>query len=803
VALARARWQTAVGCARLTPDAVMALDQHLTGVLLATMAPTLGEAGSADLPLGPLLDRYPVLARLLATISHGWGAAAAEMLARLDADAALLDASFGGPLGAVMGVEAGLSPPYRGQRRVMSLYFAAGTVLVYKPRDLAIEVAWTGLLAWLNAAGAPLPFLVPAVVNQGTHGWAAFVPPAACPDPEAARRYGPRAGMLLCLAYVLRGADCQPGSIVRHGEHPVLVDPSLLLHPQATGYDQRRNSVLRSGLLPAWSFSSTGQIAQDPGGLHVSEADADDLLSGFTAMHDFLRSHAAALLAPGGPLAAFATAPVRFLYRPQRTYGRWQTTLLRPALLKDGADQTIALEVLSRALVLAGSPHETAAETRQFWPVVHAEQETLANGDQPAFMAVPTGDALILPSGQVHAGCFTVPPFRQAQDRVAALDDADRITQCVFIRNALYVPGTGSRPAEAATAVYPSSLTVTAPFRVYDGYGSMAELLVLGLERAGMPVNILPMELDLAGLSAEFRAVAARARPDPAAPVLFFGSPSPELARFRGAPNLFINTMWETDRLPAGWAEQLNAARAVIVPTRFVADVFRDGGVTVPLEVVPEGIDPAIYHFEERPKRAGLTTLMVGTMVERKNVAQGVEAWKRAFADEPDARMILKCRFRYWDYEPDDPRIRFVDANEPTRGIAHWYRQADILMALGNEGFGLPLVEARATGLPVIALTSEGQGDIYAEAPGCLLPVAPARWQVTGTDARGRASARGIPDVDAIAAHLTWIATHPEDARALGRRAADWTVAHRNIWGKGPAVLDIIRRYAVAPGSAT
>ncbi|HUS16650.1 MAG TPA: DUF4135 domain-containing protein, partial [Chloroflexia bacterium] len=121
VALARARWQTAGGCARLTPDAVRALDQHLTGVLLATLAPTLREAGSADLPLGPLLDRYPVLARLLATISDGWSEAAAEMLARLDADGALLDTSFGAPLGAVMGVEAGLSPPYRGQRRVMSL----------------------------------------------------------------------------------------------------------------------------------------------------------------------------------------------------------------------------------------------------------------------------------------------------------------------------------------------------------------------------------------------------------------------------------------------------------------------------------------------------------------------------------------------------------------------------------------------------------------------------------------------------------------------------------------------------------
>ena len=62
---------------------------------------------------------------------------------------------------------------------------------------------------------------------------------------------------------------------------------------------------------------------------------------------------------------------------------------------------------------------------------------------------------------------------------------------------------------------------------------------------------------------------------------------------------------------------------------------------------------------------------------------------------------------------------------EPTRGIAHWYARADVLLALGNEGFGLPLVEAMATGLPVIALDSEGQSDVCADAGGLVMPVVP------------------------------------------------------------------------------
>ena len=45
-------------------------------------------------------------------------------------------------------------------------------------------------------------------------------------------------------------------------------------------------------------------------------------------------------------------------------------------------------------------------------------------------------------------------------------------------------------------------------------------------------------------------------------------------------------------------------------------------------------------------------------------------------------------------------------------------------------GFGLPLVEAMATGLPVIALNSEGQSDVCEDAgPELVLSVVPERWE--------------------------------------------------------------------------
>jgi glycosyltransferase involved in cell wall biosynthesis len=339
-------------------------------------------------------------------------------------------------------------------------------------------------------------------------------------------------------------------------------------------------------------------------------------------------------------------------------------------------------------------------------------------------------------------------------------------------------------------------VTVAAHFDVSSGYGSMSEYTVLGMARAGAVVDVMALNLQREGISAEFQNILKRSAPDRSAPTLYCGWPQPELQPFFSCQDLFLYTMWESAQLPAGWAEQLNRTRAVMVPSTFVAHTYRECGVTVPVEVVPEGIDPTVYPHVQRETRAGITTLIVGPIDDRKHVMEGIAAWKLAFADDPDARLIIKTSYGYDNYRPDDPRIRYVDKVERTRGILHWYRQADVLLALGNEGFGLPLVEAMATGLPVIALDSEGQSDVCREARDYVLPVAPVSWQEYNNRAFGRCGLRGVPGVQDVAEKLRWVATHRTEAQTMGAAASAWAHRHRNVWNKGPAVLDVMERYA-------
>ncbi|WP_079037047.1 MULTISPECIES: glycosyltransferase family 4 protein [Streptomyces] len=341
------------------------------------------------------------------------------------------------------------------------------------------------------------------------------------------------------------------------------------------------------------------------------------------------------------------------------------------------------------------------------------------------------------------------------------------------------------------------SLDVAGEFYVHDGYAGISEYIVLGLSRLGVRVNLVPFKLETDGLSAEMLDIVAASGPIGTGPLLFNSWVRPELARYSGRPHM-IHTMWESSRLPASWVEPLNRARVLMVPTRFVARMFRDSGITVPIEVAPDGVDADVYPYVARPARETFTTLVVGTVVPRKHVAQAVEAWRLAFADEPGARLVVKARFGAegrGGLTSRDPRVTIVDANEPTRGILHWYEQADVLLALGSEGFGLPLVEGMATGLPVIALSSEGQGDVCADAGDLVLPVSPSHWEDVYEPHLGHCGVRGVPDVAEVARHLRWVAAHRDEARSLGRAASDWAHKERDVWQKPKVMLDVMEHH--------
>lgn len=450
------------------------------------------DAFIAEMKAGRLVKffrEYSVLARLVGTTINFWLEAIAEFLERLDADWTNIQKIFhdNTELGEVVKIRPFLSDNHRNGRTVFAIKFASDLKLIYKPKDIGQEVAYFELLDWLNQHNCPLPFKLFKTHNCSTHGWVEYVEQLPCKSSEEAQRYYQRAGMLLCLLYAIEGTDVHHENIVACGEHPVLVDMETLFHhrvkeivnlgdsAQDLANQLMQNSVLRTYMLPRWEFGIDGQ-SYDISGLggfggretslkvpvwknintdamkltyerFVTQASnnvpfldeepiphqlhTEDLVEGFSQMYHFLMREKESLLAPDSALGQLAPQKVRFIFRHTKIYGSVLRTILNPKYLKNGADSSIEMDVLSVAMLKQDNPPI-------LWPLIRAETESMEQLDIPLFVASSDSDSLILDNGQKIDCCFDQPSYDLVKSRIQELDEQDLETQIGYIKATLH-----------------------------------------------------------------------------------------------------------------------------------------------------------------------------------------------------------------------------------------------------------------------------------------------------------------------------------------------------------------------------
>ena len=361
-----------------------------------------------------LFEELPGLARLVATRTRLAVRAGDELLDRVAADRPRVrDELFGGegPGALVEVVAAGDS--HDAGRRVARLRFESGAGAVLKPRSMASEAAYQGLLVALGEAGLK-PALRPLVTlcTGPGHGWQELAEPASCDTDADVDAYFRRLGAQLAVLHALRATDMHQENVLACGAHPAIVDLETVLHPRLGGGRARivdpliaetgLDCVLRVGLLPradaAFGIDMSG-LGRDPDVVHVGErlawagtgADArlvverlhlvaganaprlrgapvpaglhvEALAAGFADAYGLLVAHRERWLAPGGPLAAFAGVPLRLVLRPTKVYA---DMLRRQAQdrdgLVDGLSREEALNVLWRGAARRGELARAAA----------------------------------------------------------------------------------------------------------------------------------------------------------------------------------------------------------------------------------------------------------------------------------------------------------------------------------------------------------------------------------------------------------------------------------------------------------
>lgn len=279
-------------------------------------------------------------------------------------------------------------------------------------------------------------------------------------------------------------------------------------------------------------------------------------------------------------------------------------------------------------------------------------------------------------------------------------------------------------------------------------------------------------------------------------------------------------SMFECDRVVPAWVNGCRHVDELWVPSRFARDVFVESGVPAyKVRVMPVGLDAARYD----PARlsplpvAGRRTCLFLSVFDwslRKGWDVLVEAWANAFKAADDVCLVLRTASRRKDESPDAA----IDAHLARIGrtrrdvapiivlteslsdeeMARLYVAADVfVLPTRGEGWGLPLMEAMAAGVPVIATRWSGHLDFVTEDTGWLIdvdglnPVDPAqaaRSPFYSTEQRW-----ADPSVAHTARLMRRAFEHPELRRRKGDAAR---AAVRTEWTPGRTVQWIRSRLA-------
>ena len=232
------------------------------------------------------------------------------------------------------------------------------------------------------------------------------------------------------------------------------------------------------------------------------------------------------------------------------------------------------------------------------------------------------------------------------------------------------------------------------------------------------------------------------------------------------------------------------------VMSTFVRDVLRDCGVDVPIRVVGNGVDipdpAATVEAPELVDLRGFTFLHISSAFPRKGVDVLLESYFAAFDGQSDVSLILKTfpnphnqvgeildRLRAG--HPNPPDVRWIDRDLDDRELEALYGLADCYVhPARGEGFGLPVAEAMAAGVPVISLAYSGLADFVSEETAVTIPftLEPAQTHLDLDH-----SIWAEPDGESLTVELKRMAEHPDDP-AVRRRvdAARQLITTRFSW---------------------
>ena len=472
-----------------------------------------------------LFEKKPVLLRLIATVTRQWIDTTREFVLRLDADRAeirqtILRSAYDSP---VAKIEGELSDPHNNGHSVKILTFEDGSRVVYKPKDLRLDVAWQNLIERLNDANSPVKLKPMRAISRHGYGWTEFIGHTSCVDKNDFKQFFRRAGAWLALFHLFVATDMHQENIIAHGSHPVPIDLETIL--QAATEDSKpgepemladeaaieiiANSVMAVGLLPAYGRSPENKViamggmtadwnkktklrwsnvnsdemrparsqeasVPSPNLPHIEGQYAkfgdyvDDFIAGFDNYTKFLNDQGKSI---ARLFDDFAGLPVRKVIRATRFYYMLRERLKNHRTMQDGVFWSAQVDFIARLA-------DWEKDSDHYWPLQRAERLALTTLNIPYFFTTSDGHEICDSNGiSIHTDMPS--GIDRARSRATTFNEAEVAWQITVIQqNTSSLSRSGNRPAAKAELLLRPDVEVpsTKEFFLTES-GSIAEEL--------------------------------------------------------------------------------------------------------------------------------------------------------------------------------------------------------------------------------------------------------------------------------------------------------------------------------------
>lgn len=286
------------------------------------------------------------------------------------------------------------------------------------------------------------------------------------------------------------------------------------------------------------------------------------------------------------------------------------------------------------------------------------------------------------------------------------------------------------------------------------------------------------------------------------------------------AGRLVLIQPWEFGRIPQSWVQPLREqVDQIWAYTEYVRQCYLDSGIEPgKVQVVPLGVDtrrfrPGLAPLE-LPTDTAFKFLFVGGTLFRKGIDVLLEAYRTSFAPDDDVCLVIKDmgaqtfyrgqnageRIRQLRDDPACPEIVYLTEDLPGAQVARLYAACDCLVhPYRGEGFGLPVAEAMACGLPVIVTAGGACDDFCNSDTGYMIPA--LRRRIRYQEETAGPPWLLEPDGETLKQYLRQVVEAPDQARQRGCRGAA-RIQRDFTWEKtAERVVEVLEGLAARPAT--